>query len=153
VEHDPGTEEALRVVQDVAGEALAAGRATITVERSPAAGGWLINLIPGDPRACAVSLMADYPPTIDMFLGPEPTSASYEFWQEDRPENLALLRKLLTAVVAGRYEQHVKTFKRNHIKVIGRFELPDGERSHEVATTASAAVKAGEEYTLRFEPY
>jgi len=139
------------VVQDVAKEAVEAGRAQITVAHSDGVAGMLISLVPANDRACAVSLVADRPPQMDMFLGPEPTTASYEFWRDDRPANLTRLRELLTAVVAGRYEQMIETGKRT-IKVTGRFELADGEVTHtEVGRPSSA--KPGERYTLRFEPY
>jgi hypothetical protein len=88
-----------------------------------------------------------------MFLGPEPTTISFEFWSDDRPANLTQLRELLEAVVAGRYEQTVKTSKRNSITVTGRFDLVGGERIHTVSGRASAAVRPGETYTLKFEPY
>ncbi len=90
---------------------------------------------------------------MDMFLGPEPTTASYEFWRDDRPANLALLRELLEAVVTGRYQQTVETSKRGSITVTGRFDLASGEHTHEESTKPSSAVKSGEKYTLRFEPY
>jgi len=113
----------------------------------------LISLVPANGRACAVSLVADHPPQMEMFLGPEPTTASYEFWRDDRHANLTRLRKLLTAVVAGRYEQTIETDKWDSIKVTGRFDLVDGEETHMEVTRASSAVKPGETYTLRFEPY
>jgi nitroimidazol reductase NimA-like FMN-containing flavoprotein (pyridoxamine 5'-phosphate oxidase superfamily) len=153
MEHDPGTDEALRVVEDVAKEAVEAGRAQITVEHSDGVAGMLISLVPANGRACAVSLVADHPPQMEMFLGPEPTTASYEFWRDDRHANLTRLRKLLTAVVAGRYEQTIETDKWDSIKVTGRFDLVDGEETHMEVTRASSAVKPGETYTLRFEPY
>ncbi len=62
-------------------------------------GGLRICLIPANARACAISLTADHPPHIDLFLGPEPTITSYEFWRDDFAENLSLLRERLEAVV------------------------------------------------------
>ncbi len=153
MELDPGTAEAVRVVEDVTTEAVEAGKAQITVEYSDGVAGLLISLIPTNARACPVSLAADYPPQIDMFLGPEPTTVSYEFWRDDWSENLTRLRERLEAVLAGRYEQTIKTSKRNSIMVIGRFDRPQGQETHKVATQASADVKPGETYTLRFEPY
>jgi hypothetical protein len=93
------------------------------------------------------------PPNVQLFLGSEPTIATLELWSDDRQLNLARLRELLTAVVKGRYEQTIETRKRNRINVEGRFQLPTGEESHEHATQASAAVKPGETYVLRFQPY
>jgi hypothetical protein len=153
VERDPGTDEALRVVEGVAKEAVEAGRARIIVEHDEGVAGMLISLVPADGRACAVSLVADHPPQMDMFLGPEPTTVSYELWRDDWPENLRRLRERLEAVVAGRYEQTIETGKRNSITVTGRFDLADGEETHTAVTRASSAVKPGETYTLRFEPY
>lgn len=153
MEHDPGTVEALQVVEDVAWDAIDAGRADVSVAHSDGVGGLLISLAPLNARACAVSLAADYPPQIVMFLGPEPTNVTYEFWRDDRPENLRRLRELLEAVVSGRYEQTIETHKRNHIGVTGRFDLPGGVHIHSDATTAQGAVKPGETYTIRFEPY
>jgi hypothetical protein len=88
-----------------------------------------------------------------MFLGPEPTAVSYEFWRDDWSENLTRLRERLDAVLAGRYEQTIETKKRNSITVTGRFDLAGGEEAHSVVTQASAAVKPDETYTLQFEPY
>lgn len=129
MEHDPGTDEALRVVEDVAREPVEGGRARIVVEHSDGVGGWLIKLVPANGRACAVSLAAGYPPHMDMFLGPEPTTVSYEFWRDDWPGNLTRLRELLEAVVAGRYEHTIQTRKRNSITVTGRFRS-SGRRAH-----------------------
>jgi hypothetical protein len=67
--------------------------------------------------------------------------------------NLALLRELVEAVAAGRYEQNIETFKRDRVRVAGRFQLQGREETYENSTTASAAVKPGESYVLRFEPY
>jgi hypothetical protein len=153
VEHDQGTDEALKVVREVAREAVDAGRAQITVEHDDSFAGTLTSLMPTNARACAVSLAADYPRQIVMFLGPEPTTATYEFWREDWHENLRQLRERLAAIVAGRYEQTIETGKRNSIKVTGRFHLADGEETHSHVTRASSAVKADETYTLRFEAY
>ena len=150
MEHDPGTAEALRVVEDVAKETMEEGRARITVERSD--GGWFISLIPANPRACAVSLTADYPPQIDMFLGPEPTTASYEFWRDSWPENLTLLRDLLEAVIAGRYEQTIDK-RRRGLTVTGRFDLPAGEHTHSETGRAPEGLGSREPYVLHFEPY
>ena len=150
---DSGTAEALGVVEDVAKELVQEGRAQIAVEHSDDVAGLLISLTPTNSRACPVSLAADYPPQIDMFLGPEPTAASYEFWQDDWPENLTRLHELLEAVVAGRYEQTIETHKRNRITVAGCFALAGDDHKHSVATMASAAVEPGQTYTLRFEPY
>jgi hypothetical protein len=153
MELDPGTAEALRVVEEIATEAVARGAAQVAVEYDDGVAGLLITLAPTNARACPVAVTADYPPKIDMFLGPEPTTVSYEFWQDDWPGNLLRLRELLEAVVAGRYEQTIKTRKRDSIEVTGRFELPERLETHEVATRASAAVKPNEAYTLHFEPY
>jgi hypothetical protein len=150
--HGHGTDEALLIVEDVAREAVEEGRARITLEHSDG-DGTFIRLVPANGRACSLSLLADYPPQIDMFLGPEPTTASYELWKDDQLANLKHLRELLEAVVAGRYEQTIKTYKRNRIKVTGCFDLPSGEHTHSNATETSDAVKPGETYTLRFEPY
>lgn len=90
---------------------------------------------------------------MDMFLGPEPTTANYEFWRDDWNENLSRFRDRLDAVVAGRYDQTIETRKRNSITVTGRFALSGGEEEHSEATRASADVKPGETYTLQFEPY
>jgi hypothetical protein len=152
MEHEPGTDAALLIVEDVARDAVEGGRAQITVERSDDAGAF-IRLMPTNGRACAVSLLADYPPQLDMFLGPEPTTASYEMWDDDHLANLTHLRELLEAVVAGRYKQAIKTYKRNRIHVTGCFELPSGEHTHAHATEALGPVKPGETYTLKFEAY
>jgi hypothetical protein len=151
--HDPGTAEALRVVEEVARALIEGGRARVTVEHSDDVAGWLIRLIPTNRRACAVSMTADHPPHIDMFLGPEPTTARYEFWRDDWNRNLSMLRDRLAVVVAGRYQQTIETRKRNSIKVSGRFGLPGGEEEHSEVSRASADVKPGETYTLQFEPY
>jgi hypothetical protein len=152
MEHDPGTDAALLIVEDVARDAVERGRAEITVQRRDD-GGTLIRLRPANGRACDVSLLADYPPQMDVFLGPEPTTARYELWEDDHLANLTHLRELLGAVVAGRYEQTVKTYKRNRIHVTGCFTLPSGRHTHSHSTEASGAVKPGETYTLKFEPY
>lgn len=76
------------------------------------------------------------PPQIVMFLGPEPTTVAYEFWQDDWHENLRRLRERLEAIVAGRYEQTIETRKRNSIKATGRFDLADNEETHSVTTRA-----------------
>jgi hypothetical protein len=128
MEHGPGTDDALLIVEGVATDAAEGGRARITVEHSND-GGTLIRLMPTNGRACEVSLLADYPPQMDMFLGPEPTTASYELWEDDHPANLTHLRELLEAIVAGRYEQTIKTYKRNRIQVTGCFDLPSGEHT------------------------
>jgi hypothetical protein len=107
----------------VSKEAVDAGRARITVERDDGVAGTLIRLVPTNARACAVSPAADYPPQIVMFLGPEPTTVTYEFWQDDWHENLRRLRERLEAIVEGRYEQTIETGKRHSIKVTGRFDL------------------------------
>ncbi len=154
-QHDSGTAEALRVVEDVASDAVEDGRARIVVEPSEdgVVGGLRICLIPANARACVISLTADHPPHIDLFLGLEPTITSYEFWRDDFAENLSLLRERLEAVVAGRYEQTIETHKRNGIEVTSRFDLPGGVETYKEATRASAAVQPGEKYTLRFEAY
>jgi hypothetical protein len=90
---------------------------------------------------------------MNMWLGPEPTKASYEFWRDDWPANLLRLRERLEAVIAGRYEQTVETRKRNSIRITGRFDLPGGLETFREATRATGAVRPGETYTLRFEPY
>jgi len=111
MDYDPGTVEALRVVEEVAREAVDAGTAKITVEHSRAPG-WLINLTPTNPRACAVWLAVEAydPPAIFISLGREPTTAAYELRGDDY---LVDLRASLEAVVAGRCQQRVETFKRN----------------------------------------
>ncbi len=141
------------MVEDVAREVVAAGRARITVEQSDGARGWLIRLVPANARACTVSLVADHPPRMDMFLGSDPTAARYEFWGHDWSENVKRLRELLEAVVAGRYEQTIAKQTKNRITVTGRFHLPDGEHTHSEATRASGAIEAAGTQTLRFEPY
>jgi len=141
------------VVEDVAREAVEEGKAGITVEHADDIPGWLIQLRPVNPLACAVSLAADHPPQIDMFLGPEPTTVRYEFWRDHHAANLTLLRDLLRAVVAGRYRQTITTRRRNRISLTGRFDLPSGEHTHSAETTASGAVEPGETYMLQFEPY
>jgi hypothetical protein len=153
MELDRGTAEALRIVEEIAAEAVAKGTARITVAHSDGVAGLLISLVPTNARACPVSVTADYPPKIDVFLGPEPTTVTYEFWQDDWNENLIRLRDRLEAVVAGSYEQTIETRKRDFIEVTGRFHLPDGQETHTVATRASAAMKPAETYTPRFEPY
>lgn len=152
-ERAAATNEALRVVEDVAGEAVEAGRARINIEHSAGIAGQLITLEPLNARACRVSVAADYPPQIEMWLGPAPTAASYEFWRDDRAENLRRLRELLEAVVDGRYAQTVETHKRNRFTVTGRFDLPSGEHMHTDVTGATGAVNPNEVYTLQFEPY
>jgi hypothetical protein len=152
VVHGRGTDEALQVVGQVTGDAVASGRVRIAVGLDDGVGGTLIRLIPENARACAVSLAADYPPQIVMFLGPEPTTARYEFWRDDWQENLRRLRERLEAVVEGRYTQTIETGKRS-LEVTGRFDLAQGEEVHSVTRRAPSAVKAGETYTLRFEPY
>ena len=153
MEHDPGTTEAVRLIEDVAREALQDGRARIEVRQSPEyPSQFTIDLIPANARACQVSVSADTPPQIDMWLGPEPTTAWYEFW-DDWSVNLARLRERLEAVLAGRSEQTVETRKRNSILITGRFDLPGGEETFSQATRATGAVKSGETYILRFEPY
>ena len=123
------------------------------MEHSDGVGGLVISLNPANPGACAVSLAADHPPHMDMWLGPEPTTASYEFWRDDWHENLARLRERLEAVLAGRYEQTVETQKRNRVLITGRFDLPGGRETFNEGTSATGAVKPGETYILRFEPY
>jgi hypothetical protein len=76
-----------------------------------------------------------------------------KLWRDDHDANLALLRELVEAVVAGRYEQNIETFKNNRVRVTGRFQLQGREEKHKHSTTASAVVKPGESYALRFEPY
>ena len=50
-----------------------------------------------------------------------------ELWRDDHDANLALLRELVEAVAAGRYEENIETFKRNRVRVTGRFQLQAGE--------------------------
>jgi hypothetical protein len=153
MDHDAGTDAALRIVEDVLSEAVDAGRVRIDTVYSESYPGWYVEINPQNSRACPVSLSADPLPEISVFLGREPIRATYELWEDDHEANLALLRELVEAVAAGRYEQNVETFKRNRVHVTGRFALQGREEKHEHSTTASAAVKPGESYLLRFEPY
>ncbi len=152
MERDAGTDAASRVVEDVLRDAVAAGRVRIDTVYSESDPGWFVEITPQNSRACPVSL-SDTPPQIWLFLGREPITATFELWSDDRDANLALLRELVEAVAAGRYEQNVDTFKRNRIRVLGRFKLQGREEKHDHSTTASAAVKPGESYVLEFEPY
>jgi hypothetical protein len=153
MERDAGTDAVLRVVEDVLRDAVEAGRARIDVVYSESDPGWFVEVTPQDSRACPVSVSGDAPPQIWAFLGREPIMGTVELWRDDHDANLALLRELVEAVAAGRYEQNIETFKRNRVRVTGRFQLQGREETYEDSTTASAAVKPGESYALRFEPY
>jgi hypothetical protein len=154
MERDAGTDAVLRVVEDVLRDALEAGRAQIDVVYSEKYPGWSsVEVSPQDGRACPVSVSGDAPPQIWVFLGREPIMATFELWREDHDANLGLLRELVEAVGAGRYEQNIETFKNNRVRVTGRFQLEGREQKHEHSTTASAVVKPGESYVVRFAPY
>jgi hypothetical protein len=153
MERDAGTDAVFRVVEDVFRDAVEAGRARIDVVYSESDPGWYVEVIPQDSRACPVSVSGHPPPQIWVFLGREPITATFELWRDDHDANLAFLRELVEAVAAGRYEQNIETFKRNRVRVTGRFQLRGREEKHEDATAASAAVKPGESYVVRFEPY
>src|SRR2546430_2563888 len=98
MESDHGTDEALLVVEDVLREVVAGGRATIDVRHSPGAAGLLIDILPTNQSACPVSVLADSPPQIDLFLGPEPIRASLELWENDREQNLSRLREMIESI-------------------------------------------------------
>src|SRR3954471_19159696 len=119
MEHDAGTDAACRVVEDVLSEAAEAGRVRIDTVYTASNPGWYVKVIPQNSRACPVSLSADTPPQVWVFLGREPITATFELWSDDRDANLALLRELVAAVAAGRYEQNVETFKRNRVRILG----------------------------------
>jgi hypothetical protein len=153
MEHDAGTEAARRVVEDVLSEAAEAGRVRIDTVYSASNPGWYVEVIPQNSRACPVSLSADTPPQIWVFLGREPITATFELWLDDQDANLGLLRDLVEAVAAGRYEQNIKTFKNNRVRITGRFQLQGREEKHEYSGPAAAAVKPDESYVLRFDPY
>ena len=152
MERDAGADAASRVVKDVLRDAVAAGRVRIDPVYSEGDPGWFLEITPQNSRACPVSL-SDTPPQMWLFLGREPITATFELWSDDRDANLSLLRELVEAVAAGRYEQTVETFKRTASVCLGRFKLQGREEKHDHSTTASAAVKPGESYVSKFEPY
>src|ERR1700730_1680286 len=123
MEHDVGTDAARRVVEDVLSEAAEAGRERIDTVYSASDPGWYVEVIPQNSRACPVSLSADTPPQIWVFLGREPITATFELWRDDQDANLGLLRELVEAVAAGRYEQNIETFKNNRVRITGRFQF------------------------------
>jgi hypothetical protein len=97
------------VIQQVFGDTVSADRATIDVRRSTGAAGWFIDVVPANPSACPISVLADSPPQIDLFIGSEPIRASLELWEDDRERNLSRLREMVRAIAEGRYEQRVVT--------------------------------------------
>jgi hypothetical protein len=154
MERNAGTDAVLRVIEDVLRDAVEAGRARIDVVYPESDSGWfVVTVTPHDSRACPVSVSGDAPPQIWVFLGREPMTATFELWRDDQDANLGLLRELVEAVGAGRYEQNIETFKHNRVRVTGRFQLQGREEKHDYSGPAAAAVKPGESYALTFEPY
>jgi hypothetical protein len=93
-------QHALDVVKDVAGKALREERARFDLED-----GW-IRLIPTDPDACPVGILPSSR-QIDLAVGPE--KWNHEIWQREEAERLRQLRLCLSAVIAGDYEEELRT--------------------------------------------
>jgi hypothetical protein len=149
----PGTDIALRVVQEVLRDVLQADRVMIDTTNSEGGGWSYFEVRPVRSHACPISIAAEPPPEISLFLGREPIVATFEVWGDDHEANLQLLRELVEAVAAGRYEQTVQTFKHDRIRVKGRFQLEGRDETHDHSTSATAAVKPDQTYVLQFEPY
>lgn len=93
-------QHALEVVKDVACEALRKERARLDFDD-----GW-IRLTPTDPDACPVSVL---PSSRQIDFQPGPERWSHEIWQREEAERLGQLRLCLSAVVAGDYEEELRT--------------------------------------------
>ena len=96
----------LQVVEQVAGDAVCAGSATIEVKEATAEQQipW-IELRPTNPAACPVDIVTDYH-QIDLLLGHH--GNVHELWEADHTKRLEQLRRCLEAVVSGRYEESVE---------------------------------------------
>ena len=107
-----------RVIREEAKTPLSDGRATLRRVESEI-GDWF-ELIPASERACRLSVTPNGPGDGELSLGVGRRESWFEAWGS-ADETLEFLRKALDAVIAGRYEEFVKSRKR-----VGRLELRDG---------------------------
>ena len=137
-------QDALKVVYAVAGEALERGAATLETkwEEAPAGRFELYELWPKTPGACPVEI-AVWEHQIELYLG---EGHLHELWQKDPAERLEELRRCLTAVVAGRYEEKVEDEGR---KFVGTFHTPDGPETF----AHTGAIDYGAPRRRTFRPY
>jgi hypothetical protein len=127
---------ALDVVREVTRELVAAGRAEVRLRPCKRAhvgnlGDFLIELVPTNPRACPISILAS-DQQIDLWLGQD--GVLDEISQKSHEERLNELRLRVAAVVAGGYEEHWHQvrrpwpFRSTITQLVGRFRTEEGER-------------------------
>jgi hypothetical protein len=116
----------LQVVEQVAADAVRAGKATVEVkEATPDHQLPWIELRSTNPAACPVDVVADFH-QIDLLLGHH--GNLHELWEKDRAKRLDQLRECLEAVVSGRYEESVEERKYGR-KFVGTFHAAQGPQT------------------------
>lgn len=110
VVHIDGTAQALSIVWEVFGAAVAASSARIDVQYAEGPAGVVINVTSTNANARPVPVLADHLPQIQVWIGPRPPEYDIELWKDDAEANLNELREILESVKAGSYEREGDTF-------------------------------------------
>jgi hypothetical protein len=105
------------VIRQEAQSPLSDGRAALKREESEL-GPWF-ELVPASERACSINVTPNGPGDGELSIGLGRNDSWLEAWGS-ADETVTFLRKVLAAVIAGRYEEFVKGRK-----TIGRLELRD----------------------------
>ncbi|MBJ7518344.1 MAG: hypothetical protein JHC84_01495 [Solirubrobacteraceae bacterium] len=120
-----------RVIRDAAAEPVRAGRATVTVVRAPADDepgpappAYEVRLEPEDEDACPLACTFDA--LRPMYLSVGRQDVGEELWTSSLVELEQLLRSLVEAAVAGRYEERVEQRRFRAPRLEGAFSLAEG---------------------------
>jgi hypothetical protein len=121
--------EVLRVVEDVAAQALRSGRA----ELGPRSewGSAVYALRPTGPDACPIVVQVDFEEQVTLYFGRYGTVM--ELYDKNTSKLLESVRKYITAALDGRYEERVRQRRSNETqlgKAKGIFRFDD--RDHKI---------------------
>jgi hypothetical protein len=135
-----------RVVREASRDVVADGAARL--EEGDDAGGLFLRLDPVNPRAASITVYPDYP---TLSMGPEKHTTEM-FGPED--VRLAELRRLVRAVIAGRYEWEHRQVRRRFFfgtftQLVGTFHTDAGPW----VFTRQGAEPSGAVKRRTYEPY
>ena len=135
---------ALAVAREVVGSRPAEVRLSTPENRADAR----IDVLPANPSACGVSIFP-MGHQIDLLLGPD--GVLHELWQKRHEERLHNLRRCLTAVITGGYEErwHQKRLPWPHTQLVGTFHTEQGD----IVFKHQGGEPEGLELERRYEPY
>lgn len=152
---DARSAEVISVIESALADEVEAGR--VRLEVGFWGGRWGVDVEPTNGRACPVSVLAEAPQQINLYIGQHRARATLELFKKgDRGNLLTELRQLLRALAEGRYRQTVKVkrLSTGRIRIRGEFRLPEGPPYvHRYWGNGSGPFDQRETYTVEYEPY